>query len=310
MDLSIIIVSYNTASITMDCIRSIKESDIKLKYEIILVDNNSSDGSVSLIEKEFPKVRIIANKQNNWFAKANNQGAKIAQGNCLLLLNSDTLVEGDNLDKLCRFLVTSKENIACAGPLILNHDRSIQSRGYALPSVMERITMCFKLHKLLPKSLGKILLPIGTPGLIDESHQVGWISGSCMMIRRDVYSKVGGLNEDMEFYGEEPEFGWRLLKQGYETWFYSSARIIHLGGASTKKQKSRAEEERALWRYKQLQYYTVGIKKAIWMSRVVVIAAYVKKIFANNKKIYKDGIEWEKRVIDYLKQHRYEKNLD
>ena len=229
MKLSIIIVSYNTKNILDECLSSVYNSKIRDSFEIIVVDNCSKDGSVEMLESKYPEVILIKNDVNNLFAKANNQGAKIAQGEYLLLLNSDTIVYDDNLQKMIDYFNTLDSNVICIGPKILNRDRSVQSKGFPNPGIMERVTMCFKLYRYFPS----VLLPVGAPVKKNEPRRVGWVSGSCMMVRKNAYLQVGGLNENVEFYGEEPEFGYRTQRKGYQTWYYPFAEIVHLGGAST-----------------------------------------------------------------------------
>lgn len=129
LKLSIIIVNFNTCDITRQCLESIYNAEWRDNFEIIVIDNNSQDGSVDMIAKEFPEVRLIANKDNKLFAIANNQGAEIAKGKYLLLLNSDTIVEKDNLQKMIDFFETQPDDVICIGPKILNPDRTLQSCG-------------------------------------------------------------------------------------------------------------------------------------------------------------------------------------
>jgi Predicted glycosyltransferases len=249
---------------------------------------------------------VIENKENLLFAKANNQAAAVAQGEYLLLLNSDTLIEKGNIEKLINFLDRSDTRIACAGPVVVNKDKTHQSSGYALPSICERFTMVFKSNRWLPRAIARLILPEGTPGLYTSSHKVGWIAGCCILIRKSIYQLVGGLNEMLEFYGEEPELGWKFKTRGYETWVVSDSSIIHLGGCSTKTDSAHFlnDLDGKLYRYSQLQKYTVGYLKAIRMSQIVIIAAHIKQLLARDretKKYFKNAIEYEKKVVDYLR---------
>jgi GT2 family glycosyltransferase len=231
MKISIIIVSYNTREVLDECISSIYSSTIGFPYEIIVVDNNSADGSVEMLQSNYPDVRIIKNSTNQLFAKANNQAAKIAQGEYILLLNSDTIVYDDNVQRLALFMDNQPQRVICCGPKILNKDKTIQSEGFPVSGIAERITMCFKLYKFLPS----FLLPTGSPVKSNKPRETGWVAGCCMLIRKKEYLKIGGLNETMYFYGEEPEFGHRSRCRGYKTVYYPKSEIIHLGGVSAKK---------------------------------------------------------------------------
>lgn len=245
MTLSIIIVSYNTKDILDDCLGTIYSAEWTSSFEIIVVDNNSQDGSVEMLKDKYPQVKVIANTDNKLFAIANNQGAKIAKGEYLLLLNSDTLVWEDNLQKMVDFFESAPSDVICIGPRVLNKDKSLQSCGYPNGGYREKICLCLKLHKFFnPRVIGKLFHLKGLPQDTKEIRQVGWVSGACMMMRTELYKKIGGLNENIEFYGEEPEFGYRTSRLGYKTLYFPQSEIIHLGGASTKKEKRREEKRR------------------------------------------------------------------
>lgn len=309
MKLSIIIVSYNTKSVLDDCLTSIYAAQWTSAFEVIVVDNNSQDGSVDMLHAKYPQVKVIANPDNKLFAIANNQGAAIAEGEYLLLLNSDTLVWGNNLQKMIDFFDTLSADVICVGPRVLNKDKSLQSCGYPNSGYRERITLCFKLHKIFrPKWIETFFGLKGLPRDTQETRQVGWVSGCCMMMRKALYNKIGGLNENIEFYGEEPEFGYRSLRLGYQTLYFPDAEIIHLGGISTPKEKTeeelRKEEATRLRRYAKLQQETVGYSKAIRMSQIVIFAAYLKRFIAKDKAAWDEAIAYEKRVVEYLKQEQ------
>jgi GT2 family glycosyltransferase len=310
---SIIIVSYNTSDYTLKCIESIRAAKISYAYEIIVVDNASKDDTVEMIKQNYPDTVLIENKKNHFFAVANNQGAGIAKGKYLLLLNSDTVVIPNQMEKLVYFLEGASENIVCVGPRILHSDMSLQSEGYALPSVWERAVLAFKLHKLLPARISKKIVPVGTPGLYACDHEVGWISGSCMLIRRDMYMQMGGLNEELEFYGEEPEFGWRLRVLGYKTYLVYDATVIHHGGKSTTTKVRRSDRSVNLRRYSKLQYYTVGYLKSIAMSTVVWLSILAKLTVVYDSKKRSNmrrSLKHEQGVVRYMwvKYRTSEKN--
>nr|MBD5376423.1 glycosyltransferase family 2 protein [Bacteroides sp.] len=298
--LSIIIVSYNTKDVTRECLKSIQNAEWRDTFEIIVVDNNSSDGSVEMIRSEFPEVKVIANPDNRFFAIANNQGAAIAKGEYLLLLNSDTLVYGDNLQKMIDFFDTQSDDVICIGPKILNKDKSLQSCGVPLMfNPYKHVVSLFCLDKMLP--LYKV-----DPAFYrkpDKTHQTGWVSGACMMIPAKKYTKVGGMNENLVFYGEEPEFGYRTSRAGYKTIYYSDAEIIHLGGVSAKAdKKSTYSFEKDIREYDSLITETVGTKRAITITRLTRFSLMVKWLFYKNKNYVASRIKHEKKVMDYFKK--------
>lgn len=301
MKLSIIIISFNTKDLLYECISSIKKCSFNFDYEIIVVDNNSNDDSVKMLYENFPDVKIIANKTNNLFAIANNQ-AKIATGEYILLLNSDTIVYDDNISRLVEYFDTLDESAICIGPKILNEDKTIQSQGNVGMSHWDMVVKHFKLDKVLPSGIAEKILPPGTYKFNQNiPHEVSWVLGACMLVRANLYKIVGGLNENIEFYGEEPEFGYRTKKLGYKTIYYPNAEIIHLGGRSTKQNTTKSDEQR-FRRYIKLINETVGVKYAIGTSIITLLSYTIKYLLSFKKSIYiliKN--EWD--CIKYLKSH-------
>lgn len=268
---------------------------------MIVVDNNSHDGSGQMVKEEFPEVVLIENQENKLFAIANNQAAARAKGKYLLLLNSDTLVYDDNLQRMVDFFDRQKDDVICVGPKVLNKDHSLQSCGWPVGKLMERIVLCFKLHRIFPKRMVRALLLPTLPLGENVTCAVGWVVGACMLMDAAKYKEVGGLSEKIEFYGEEPEFCYRTLyRYGYKTVYYADAEIVHLGGQSTKNVS--VDNETRLRRYSLLIKETVGLKTGIRQSQIVVVAAYLKRLLSSNKQYFTDAISYEKEVIRYLKK--------
>lgn len=300
VNLSIIIVSYNTKEVTDDCLRSIYAAEWRRPFEVIVVDNNSHDGSAEMIREKYPQVKLIANDSNTLFAKANNQGAEIAEGKYLMLLNSDTLVWDDNLERMTEYFDTLPEDVICIGPRVLNEDRTLQSCGFANPGYRERFMMAFRVFRVLPEWMTRVVVK-GLP--YDKSRECGWVVGAAMMVRAGAYSEVGGLNENLIFYGEEAEFGWRTSKKGYRTIYWNQAEICHLGGVSSKKtQKERKSRQKSHAEYAAIQRETVGFRKAIRMSQLVCVSIRLKMLFPSVRQYFKDALENEHEVIDYLRE--------
>lgn len=301
--LSIIIVSFNTCDVTKQCINSIYSSVWTDKFEIIIIDNNSSDGSVEMIRENFPNVKIIANKKNKLFSIANNQGAAIAKGRYLLLLNSDTIVKENNLQKMIDFFKKCPENIICIGPKILNPDGTLQSRGFPRwGNKFQHYATLYGLDKILPLYI--LSKPLDRRA--NKTHITGWVAGCCMMIPRDKYLEIGGLNENLIFYGEEPEFGYRTNKLGYKTIYYADAYIIHLGGVASKTEKAKPYSfEKDIAEYDALVRETIGYKNAISITKQTRLSLKVKKLFYKNKEYVTHRIAHETRVLEYFKNKLY-----
>jgi hypothetical protein len=306
-------VSYNTKKVTDNCLASIYSACWRDEFEVIAVDNNSRDGSVEMIRTKYPQVKLIANEDNKLFAIANNQGAKIAKGDYLLLLNSDTLVYDDNLQRMIDYFDTLPDDVICIGPKVLNPDKTVQSYGWANGGYRECIAACFKLNKILPEFvMTKVFRLKGMAYTPLHSREVGWVVGACMMMRSNLYQKVGGLNERIVFYGEEPEFGYRTSRMGYRTLYYADAEIIHLGGVSTKakQQVNPTQTGQRLERYAALVKETVGYKKGIRLSKIGILAAQIKGLIPKYRSYFAEAIAYERQVVKYLELKLHEENLN
>ena len=234
LDLSIIIVSFNTREILTDCIKSVIKFTSGLEYEIIIVDNGSKDGSMERIKelsKKYSQVSLIDAKSNIGFGKAQNLGSKKAKGKYLLLLNSDTLlfdnalkVSLDNLKKISGCGVYSCQ--------LLNADRSAQASGGHFPTLGNVFAWQFFIDDL-PLVGG--LIPSFHPHLASYNlnKQIDWITGAFMIIPKKIFDEVGGFDENIFMYTEEMELCFRINKLGYQTVYQNSPAIIHLGGASS-----------------------------------------------------------------------------
>ena len=207
MDLSIIIVTLNNKKILEECIESIKRNTTSTSYEIIVVDNNSNDGTRSAIRSKYPDVILVGNKKNLGFSGANNMGLKIAKGRYSVLLNDDTYIKEDAFGKLAAFM-DNETAIGICGPKLLNIDNSLQRQGSLLSA-----------YKWRSKS------PI----------EVGFVLGACLFIRMAVISKIGLLDENLFFYNDDLDLCKRARTAGFKVVYYPDAEIYHYGGYSSKR---------------------------------------------------------------------------
>lgn len=234
LDLSIIIVSFNTREILTDCVKSIVKHTKGINYEIIIVDNDSKDGSVERIknlEKTYSQVRLINAQANLGFGKANNLGAKKAQGEYLLLLNSDTLV----FDNAIKESLENLKKIPSTGVYscrLLNSDKTVQASGGHFPNFGNVFAWQFFIDDL--PLIGN-LIPSFHPQLssYNRNKQMDWVTGAFMLIPKKVFDEAEGFDENIFMYTEEMELCYRLKKLGYQTIYQISPSIIHLGGASS-----------------------------------------------------------------------------
>ena len=219
MKLSIVIVNYNVEHFLEQCLHSVYTALEGIDGEVWVVDNNSVDGSLTMLERKFPQAKLIANKENVGFARANNQAIRQSQGEYVLLLNPDTLVEPDTFSKCIDFM----DNTPDAGGLgvkMLNGNGEFlpeSKRGLPVPSVA--FYKIFGLSKLFPKSkkFGAYHLTYLSP---DEIHSVDVLSGAFMLMRKSVLDKVGLLDEDYFMYGEDIDLSYRITQGGYKNYYF------------------------------------------------------------------------------------------
>jgi O-antigen biosynthesis protein len=234
MKLSIIIVNYNVRYFLEQCLHSVEEAISGLKAEIFVVDNNSVDGSNEMIINKFPKVTLIANKENLGFSRANNQAIRIAKGEYVLLLNPDTLLEHDTLSKCITFMDNHPDAGGLGIKMVDGKGKFLPESKRGLPTPNVAFYKIFGLSSIFPRSkiFGKYHL-----GYLnnDETHEVDILSGAFMMLRKETLDKTGLLDETFFMYGEDIDLSYRIIKEGYKNYYYPEARIIHYKGESTKK---------------------------------------------------------------------------
>jgi GT2 family glycosyltransferase len=247
--LSICIVTLWARNFLKDCLRSIVESGFHQELEIIVVDQNSGDGTVEMLREEFPYVRLIQTCGNEGFTRPMNLALRAAQGAYVAQLNPDTLIHPGALDQLCGFLETHPE-VGIVGPKVLNPDGSLQApcrRGDARPWAV--ISYFSGLSKLFPENAffnGYLLSHLDE----DQAYPVDGVSGSCMVIRREVIDKIGHLDELFFAYQEDADYCLRTRSAGWRVYYYPEAKITHYGGQGG----SRKQPNRSIWAWHQSYY--------------------------------------------------------
>ncbi len=234
MKLSIVIVNYNVKHFISQCLYSINKAKKDIDCEVIVVDNNSVDGSCYLIKEKFPEVKLLENKKNVGFAKANNQAIKIAKGKYILLLNPDTVLEENTLSKCIEFMKTHEDAGALGVKMINGKGQFLPESKRALPTPKVAFYKMFGLSALFPKSkeFGKYHL---TYLKNNETNVIEVLSGAFMFMRKKVLDEVGLLDEDYFMYGEDIDLSYRIIKAGYKNYYFPGTTIIHYKGESTKK---------------------------------------------------------------------------
>ncbi|MFO8129813.1 MAG: glycosyltransferase [Bacteroidales bacterium] len=234
MKLSVVIVNYNVKHFLDQCLNSVRKASQGMDSEIFVVDNNSVDGSVRMVRDKYPEVRLLANKENLGFAKANNLAIRQAVGEYILLLNPDTVVEDDTFQKVVRFMDDHPDAGGLGVKMIDGKGNFLPESKRGLPTPRVAFYKIFGLSRLFPKSriFGKYHL-----GYLDkeETHKIDILSGAFMLLRKQALVKTGLLDEDFFMYGEDIDLSHRITNAGYNNYYFPGTRIIHYKGESTKK---------------------------------------------------------------------------
>lgn len=227
MDLSIIILSFNTRNITDECLRRLQsgvsscQTKHKNNIEVIVLDNASTDGSVEMIKDKHKWVKLIESKENTGYSKGNNIAFKKSKYPVVLFMNSDVYVEEDTLEKAIN---NFNENIDILGPKMVFENGSFQPSAGDLPNPLNTIFWILGLGGFHPKD----------KSYFDKKCEVGWVTGAFLLIRREVFEKLGGFDENIFMYLEEVEFCKRANMAGFSIWYIPSIVVTHLHGASSK----------------------------------------------------------------------------
>jgi len=234
MKLSIIIVNYNVKYFLEQCLHAAQKAASKVSSEIIVVDNNSVDGSCQMMEEKFSEIQFISNKENLGFSKANNQAIRIARGEYILLLNPDTVVEEDSFLKIVDFMDKTPDAGGLGVKMIDGKGHFLPESKRGLPTPEVAFWKMFGFSKLFPhsKRFGRYHL-----GYLDKdkTHEVDVLAGAFMLLRKETLDKVGLLDEDYFMYGEDIDLSYRITLGGYKNYYLPETTIIHYKGESTKK---------------------------------------------------------------------------
>jgi GT2 family glycosyltransferase len=242
MALSIVIVNYNTERLLKGCLESVYAGANGTPFDVWVVDNNSRDNSVPMCRVRFPRVKVVPNESNVGFSRANNIVISQSRSDYILLLNPDTLIIGDAIERVLKFM-NEHPHVGIAGCKILNKDGSLQlacRRSIPTPKVaFYRLT---GLSRLFPasKTVAKYNLTYESP---DKTQEVDAVSGAFLMIRRKVVEDIGLLDERFFMYGEELDWCLRAKRAGWTVMYYPAAEIIHYKGESTKYNSRKAAIE-------------------------------------------------------------------
>ncbi len=234
MKLSVVIVNYNVEHFLEQCLLSVRRAMQGIEGEVFVVDNNSVDGSLRMLRSKFPEVKLIANSENLGFSRANNQAIVQSEGEYVLLLNPDTVVEDDTFSKVIAFMDAHPDAGGLGLKMLDGQGKFLPESKRGLPAPMTAFYKIFGLSALFPKSrkFGRYHLSYLDP---DQVHEVEILAGAFMLLRRSVLEKIGLLDETFFMYGEDIDLSYRIIKAGYKNYYFPLTRIIHYKGESTKK---------------------------------------------------------------------------
>lgn len=237
IDVSVIVASYNTRDLTLDCLRSVIDNTKRSSYEIILVDDNSPDDTVEQIRQALPQVRIVVNPENVRYAKTNNRGLEQANGRYGVLLNTDTLLEGDAISTLVEYMDGHRE-VGAAGPRLLNPDGSIQHCIRSFPGVGTMALQTINLHRIWPGNPWTDRY-YNTDFNYDQSQPVESIGTTAFIIRRDIWETVGMLDERFSWAFCDQAYCLMLKQAGVRVDYVADSAVFHLGSQSVNQNVSR-----------------------------------------------------------------------
>lgn len=263
IDVSVVVVSWNTRDILRGCLRSIFEQTREVSFEVFVVDNNSHDGSAEMVRAEFPMVELTANAQNRGFAAACNQGMREASARYTLLLNPDTIILDDAISRCVRY-ADLHADVGVVGCLVLEDENRIQPTGFSFPSPLNMFFSLSGLSRAFPRS--KLF---GRPQLSwwgrDSEQDVDVVAGMFMLVRREAIAQVGLMDESYFVYAEEADWCYRFAQAGWRRVFTPCARIIHLEGGD--KSTSQVSIKMFVQLQKSLMiYHRKNLGFAAWLS--------------------------------------------
>ncbi|HEX2973908.1 MAG TPA: glycosyltransferase family 2 protein [Tepidisphaeraceae bacterium] len=301
VDVSILIVSYNTREMTLACLRSVYEQTHGISFDVLVVDNDSHDGSAEAIAEQFPQARLIRPGKNIGFAAANNLAARQATGEYLLLLNPDTVILDGAIQKVLAFAKTHPEAGIVGGRTFFGDGSLNYNSCHGRPTPWSLLCMGLGLSSLFrrsrffnPESLGAWKR--------DSVKAVDAVTGCFLLIRRDLWMHLEGFDESFFMYGEETDLCWRAREQGYKCLIDAEAKLIHYGGAS---EKVRADKMIRLFRAKTHLFQKHWNQHMVWFgvrmldlwafSRMVVLSV-LRRIQPSRAEAYQAWQEiWRRR---------------
>ena len=248
MDLTIAIVSYNTREVILDCVQSVYAHTADISFEVIVVDNDSRDGTVAALKDAFPSTRIIANPDNRGFAKAVNQALAVSCGRHVLLLNSDTIVRDQALETMVAYL-DAHPDVGAVSCKQWRGDGHLNQSCHPFPSIRDHLFYSALFQRIAPT----MQAAAAATHAVDctQSQDVDWANGACLMVRRSLLQQLGGLDEEFFMYFEDVDLCRRLHQQGHRVHHLAEAEIVHFIGRSSGRDRERLQ---LVWEFSRIRY--------------------------------------------------------
>ncbi len=272
VDLSVIILSWNTCAILEKCLVALEKFGDGIPFETLVVDNGSSDGSQEMVRSKFPKVSLYQSEKNLGFAGGNNRGIDLTDGAYILLLNSDAFFTEGALSALLK-IIEQYPQAGIVGAQLVNPDGSFQASHSRFPGLWQEF--------LILSGLGRFFYgpfyPSRGPEVKKGPQKVDYVEGACLLVRREALENAGKLSEAFFMYAEEVDWCFAMKKAGWEVWYQPDARIIHLGGASS--QNRRTSREGDLYRSRVIFFkMNYGPIKAFFLKWMILGSVWMKNL--------------------------------
>ena len=260
MDLTIAIISYNTRDLLLACLKSIQDTTKDVGYELIVVDNASSDGSVLAVRAQFPQARVIANQDNGGYAKACNQAVAIGTGRYVLFLNSDTVMKARTLCTMVTCL-DAQPDVGAVSCLQRNEAGQVLRSCFPFPSVRDHLRYSAWIPMII-KQMGGVAPELD----FTVSQDVEWANGACLMVRRGLFDQLGGFDNHFFMYFEDVDLCRRIHQQGYRVRHAADGEVVHLIGRSSVEHRDQLNVQ---WEFSRIRYVE---KHFVWPKRLIMKA--------------------------------------
>lgn len=285
LDVSIVIVSFNTREVLRECLESVERESAGLRVEVLVVDNNSSDGSPEMVERDFPGVRLFRSKVNLGFASANNVALEVVQGRYPVLLNSDAFLRPGALALAVKHMDEYPE-VGLAGARLVGRDDAWQPSARMFPSLMTDFFVMTGLAGRFPRSrlFGRFDRTWADPM---EACECDWVPGAFSIIRAEALKKAGLFDPEFFLYSEEVDLCRRIQEAGYKIMYWPDLVVTHIGGESSRQVKSlemsKSGAQLTLWRMRStLLYYRKHHGSAAWREKMLEIGLYQLIVLRNS----------------------------